>query len=78
MLLQASQDDLVRGAVQKIKCRLCPGSNIKTFDEFKRHCRTAETHPLEILFCDLLLLRRAVLVRDALDSLRFVFVSNFL
>ena len=52
MLLQASQVDFARGAVQKIKCRLCPGSNIKTFDEFMRHCRTAETHPLEILFCD--------------------------
>ena len=52
MLLRASLDDLARNAVQKIKCRLCPGTDLENFDQFKRHCRTAEAHPLEILFCD--------------------------
>ncbi|KAI0277251.1 hypothetical protein BGY98DRAFT_646740 [Russula aff. rugulosa BPL654] len=52
LLLQTSEADVARGAVQAIKCRLCPESNLKDFDEFKRHCKTAETHPLEIRFCD--------------------------
>ena len=52
LLLQASEADFARGAVQTIKCRLCPGTKLKDFEEFKRHCRTTETHPLEIYFCD--------------------------
>ena len=52
MLLRASLDDLARNAVQKIKCRLCPGTDLENFDQFKRHCKTAEAHPLEIRFCD--------------------------
>jgi hypothetical protein len=51
MFLYASEDDIARGKVQRIKCRLCLGTDL-TNDEFKRHCRTAEMHPLEILFCD--------------------------
>jgi hypothetical protein len=50
-LLQASEADVARGAVQAIKCRLCPDTKLKNFEEFKRHCRTTETHPLEIHFC---------------------------
>jgi hypothetical protein len=52
LLLEASEADLARGAVQAIKCRLCPGTELSTFEEFKRHCRTTETHPLEIDYCD--------------------------
>jgi hypothetical protein len=49
--LQTSEADLARGAVEAIKCRLCPKSQLKNFEEFKRHCRTSETHPLDLDFC---------------------------
>jgi hypothetical protein len=52
LLLQVSEADDARGAVQAIKCRLCPDSNLKDFEEFKRHCKTSETHPLVIHFCN--------------------------
>jgi hypothetical protein len=52
LLLQASKADLARGAVQAIKCRLCPDAKLKDFEEFKRHCKTSETHPLVIHFCN--------------------------
>ena len=52
MFLQASEADFARGVVQGIKCRLCPDTKLKNFQEFKRHCKTAEAHPLEIHFCD--------------------------
>ncbi len=51
LLLQASEADFARGAVQAIKCRVCPGTTVKDFGDFKRHCNTSETHPLEIHFC---------------------------
>jgi len=51
MFLQASEADFARGAVQAIKCRLCPDTKLKNFEEFKRHCRTTERHPLKIHFC---------------------------
>jgi hypothetical protein len=35
-----------------IKCHLCPDAKLKDFEEFKRHCKTSETHPLVIHFCD--------------------------
>jgi hypothetical protein len=52
LLLQASEADFARGAVQTIKCRLCPDTKLKDFEDFKRHCKTMETHPLELRFCD--------------------------
>jgi hypothetical protein len=52
LLLQASEADFARGAVQAIKCRLCPDTKLKDFDQFKRHCKSSERHPLEIHFCD--------------------------
>ena len=52
LLLQASEADFARGAVQKIKCRLCPDTKLRNFGEFKRHCKTTETHPLNLYFCD--------------------------
>ena len=52
LLLQASEADFARRAVQTIKCRLCPDTELKTFEQFKRHCNTTETHPLDKLkFC---------------------------
>jgi hypothetical protein len=50
LLLQA--DFARRGAVQAIKCRLCPDTKLGDSEEFKRDCSTAKTHPLEIHFCD--------------------------
>ncbi|KAI0271937.1 hypothetical protein BGY98DRAFT_936904 [Russula aff. rugulosa BPL654] len=35
LLLDASEADFARGAVQAIKCRLCPDTNLKDFEEFK-------------------------------------------
>jgi hypothetical protein len=52
LLLQASEADFSHRAVQTIKCRLCPDTKLKDFEEFKRHCKTTDTHPLEIHFCD--------------------------
>jgi hypothetical protein len=49
-LLAASQDD---GTVNvQIKCRLCPDTKLKTWEDIKRRCNTSEAHPLEITFCD--------------------------
>jgi len=52
LLLQASEVDFARRAVQIIKCRLCPDTKLKDFEEFKRHCKTTEAHPLQIHFCE--------------------------
>ena len=52
LLLQTSEADYERGGVQEIKCRICPDTKLKDFQEFKRHCRTSETHPLKIYFCN--------------------------
>jgi hypothetical protein len=51
ILLAASEADWTRRAVDKIKCRLCLNSGFSKWDDFKRHCRTTEAHPLEISFC---------------------------
>ena len=50
--LVATEVDLARGVVQHIKCQLCPDTTFKTWEDFKRHCNTTETHPLKINFCD--------------------------
>jgi hypothetical protein len=52
LLLQVSKADDARGAVQAIKCRLCPDTKLKDFEEFKRHVKTSEKHPLQIHFCN--------------------------
>ena len=52
-LLVATEVDLARGVVQDIKCRICPNTPFKTWEDYKRHCDTAEVHPLELSFCDL-------------------------
>jgi hypothetical protein len=51
-LLVATEADLARGTVQEIKCRLCPDTNFKKWEDYKRHCDTIEAHPLKISFCD--------------------------
>jgi hypothetical protein len=52
LLLQTTEADIARGAVEAIKCRLCPKAQLKNFEEFKRHCRTSEMHPSAPLhFC---------------------------
>ena len=51
LFLQATEADFARGTVQAIKCRVCPETNLTNFEQFKRHCRTTETHPLELHFC---------------------------
>jgi hypothetical protein len=49
--LEASEADFARGAVQVVKCRFCPDTKLKGFEEFKRHCKTSEAHPEEIHLC---------------------------
>jgi hypothetical protein len=51
-LLQATQADWARRAVKEIKCRVCPDAQLNTWDRFRRHCETAEGHPLRIYFCE--------------------------
>jgi hypothetical protein len=50
-LLDATPDDLARGTVKKLKCRLCPGTGLRNWEAFKRHCDVMEAHPLKISFC---------------------------
>ena len=52
MLLAATEVDWARGAVDEIKCRLCPNSRFTKWEDFKRHCKVTEAHPLEISFCE--------------------------
>jgi hypothetical protein len=42
----------VSGEIAEYRCRLCPNTYLKTWDDFKRHCDYTETHPLKIAFCD--------------------------
>ncbi len=53
MLLQASESDFARGAIEVIKCRVCPDAKFLNFQQFKRHCDFTEAHPLVIHFCNL-------------------------
>ena len=52
VLLAATQADRERGSVREIKCRRCPDTMFKTWDDYKRHCDTSKNHPLTIDFCD--------------------------
>jgi hypothetical protein len=52
ILLAATEADWTRRAVDEIKCRLCPNTRFPKWEDFKRHCRVTEAHPLEISFCD--------------------------
>ncbi len=52
LMLQTTQADLERQAVEDIKCRLCPNTRLSGLDDFERHCDTSEKHPLTVFFCD--------------------------
>ncbi len=43
-VLAATQPNWTRGAAQEIKCRLCRNARLKTWDEFKYHCKCMEAH----------------------------------
>jgi hypothetical protein len=51
-LLAATPADWRRETVDLLKCRLCPRADFNGWEDFKRHCDTAEAHPWEIAFCD--------------------------
>jgi hypothetical protein len=48
--LDATSDDFSCGTVQKLKCRLCPGTGISRWEYFRRYCDFGEAHPLNISF----------------------------
>ena len=52
-LLMATEDDWKCGAVQQLKCRVCPNSVFKNWTVFNKHADTAEAHPSpsEIRYC---------------------------
>ena len=52
LLLQTTQADVERGAVNVIKCRLCPTEVFKTWACFSRHCKDCEEHPAKIKCCE--------------------------
>jgi len=52
LMLQTTQADLGRQAVEDIKCKLCPNTQLSSWDDFERHCDTSEKHPLTVFFCD--------------------------
>ena len=52
LFLEATSEDFEQGTLHVVKCKLCPGATFKTWDHFTRHCKTAELHPLKLLFCD--------------------------
>jgi len=49
--LKANSEDFARGSLYELKCKLCPAADLTTWDDFARHCKTAEAHPLEIFIC---------------------------
>jgi hypothetical protein len=51
-LLEATPDDLERKTVREIKCRLCPGTGIGDWEDYRRHCNSMEAHPLRLSFCE--------------------------
>jgi hypothetical protein len=52
LFLEATSKEFEQGTLHVVKCKLCPGVTFKTWDHFTRHCKTAELHPLKLLFCD--------------------------
>jgi hypothetical protein len=50
-LLAASEVDWRKRSIAEIKCRLCPETHLKKWEDFKRHCNSTEKHPLKIVFC---------------------------
>ncbi|KAH9174365.1 hypothetical protein EDB89DRAFT_1952489 [Lactarius sanguifluus] len=52
LMLQTTEDDVERGAVRSIKCKLCPTAELGSWQCFRRHCKTSEDHPAELIFCN--------------------------
>jgi len=52
-LLLATEAEWTRGAVQEIKCSLCPDVKLKKWGDFRRHGMYSEVHPLKIHICGL-------------------------
>jgi hypothetical protein len=50
-LLAATPADWEWKAVDMVKCRLCPGADFSDWEDYKRHCDTAESHPAKISYC---------------------------
>ncbi|KAH8978831.1 hypothetical protein EDB92DRAFT_526701 [Lactarius akahatsu] len=51
-LLAATEADWERGAVNELRCQLCPGARFSAWEGFKRHCDTTRVHPWDIYICD--------------------------
>jgi hypothetical protein len=51
-LLEATPDDLAHGTVRELKCRLCPEAVFGNWEDYRRHCKYTEAHPIELSFCD--------------------------
>ncbi|KAH9066098.1 hypothetical protein EDB83DRAFT_2551788 [Lactarius deliciosus] len=52
LMLQTTDDDVERGAVRVIRCKLCPTAELGSWQCFRRHCHTSEDHPAELTFCN--------------------------
>ena len=50
--LATTSEDVARETVQELMCRLCPGTGIGSWEDFKRHCDFMDAHPLKISFCE--------------------------
>ena len=48
--LGATLEDFTRRT--PLKCKLCPTTGFSSWDDFVRHCKTANSHPLKLFFCD--------------------------
>jgi len=51
-LLAATEADRERGAVNELRCRICPLARFSTWEGFKRHCDTTRVHPWDVYVCD--------------------------
>ncbi|KAI9443104.1 hypothetical protein H4582DRAFT_2195469 [Lactarius indigo] len=51
LMLDMTQADEERGAVRMIKCKLCSKSPLKSWEIYKRHCKSCEKHPSKPRFC---------------------------
>ncbi|KAH9179124.1 hypothetical protein EDB89DRAFT_1925421, partial [Lactarius sanguifluus] len=53
LMLEMTQADEERGAVREIKCKLCNKPPFKSWEIYKRHCKSCEKHPQasKLKFC---------------------------
>jgi len=51
-LLAATEADRERGAINELRCRICPLARFSTWEGFKHHCDTTRVHPWDIYVCD--------------------------